>query len=105
MVREIIIYYSKTQSFVSVQCGRTGEYRTGGHTFYKVSIIQHQVETNRANILQIWHEIERLASSSELGKISNFSGILNSQYCPTQGDEGCPWVRLTINFIGEFPLI
>ena len=105
MVREIIIYYSKTQSFVSDQCGRTGEYRTGGHTFYKVSIIQHQVETNRANILQIWHEIERLASSSELGKISNFSGILNSQYCPTQGDEGCPWVRLTINFIGEFPLI
>ena len=76
------------------------------HTFYKVSIIQQRVETNRANILQIWHEIERLATSSELGKISNFSGILNSQYCPsTPGDDGCPWVRLTINFIGEFPLI
>ena len=82
MVREIIIYYSKTQSFVSDQCGRTGEYRTGGHTFYKVSIIQHQVETNRANILQIWHEIERLASSSELGKISNFSGIQSSPDSP-----------------------
>ena len=35
------------------------------YSFYKVSIIQHQVETNRANILQIWHEIERLPRSIE----------------------------------------
>ena len=91
---------------MSDQCGRTGEYRTGGHTFYKVSIIQHQVETNRANILQIWHEIERLASSSELGKISNFSGIQSSPDSPPVLEmRGDGWVGVTINFIGEFPLI
>ena len=45
-------------------------------------------------------------SSSELGKISNFSGIQSSpDFPPKREMTGDGWVGVTINFIGEFPLI